>query len=346
MRNVAVLDEPTTVEGDLTMLARTTTRMGMLAFALGVALGACDYGAFSCSEHEECIDGDRIGLCQLDGWCSFSDMTCQSLQRYGELSGAEVAGECVPLPLDIPEYPGGADETLGGEEDDDSAGSGEPEFIHDDGTTEGGTDDSGGVPMDDCSDDPALALCLRFESVDGSTVYDDADPSVHGDLMGDASIGAGHHGDALSLPGVDGRLALGGAIDPVGSFSVDAWVWLADTSPAWAGIVDKWEADQGYWLGGANEPGGLSFWVNGTNVSVSTVPTEQWIHVVATFEVESGAMSLYVDGELVALGQHSGHANSMGKPLVMGHSVQDNAALQGRIDSVRIWNRLLELDEL
>ena len=196
--------------------------------------------------------------------------------------------------------------------------------------------------LDECPYDPTLALCLRFESVEGTTVHEDTDPSIRGELVGDAKIEPGPHGNALAFPGRDGRLLLDRAINPPGSFSIDVQLWMKDGAERWSGIVDNWMHDQGIWLGVTTRPGGLAFWVDGASISVEDVPKERWIHVLATFDVETGVMSMYIDSELVALGQHTGPATPLPRGLMLGWGEDDDAPFSGKLDTVRIWHRVLE----
>ncbi|MEM7154048.1 MAG: protein kinase [Myxococcota bacterium] len=196
--------------------------------------------------------------------------------------------------------------------------------------------------LDDCPYDPSLALCLRFESIEGSTVYEDTNPSIRGEISGDARIEPGPHGNALVLPGHDGRLTLDRPINPPGSFSIDLQLWMNDGAQRWSGIVDNWIKDEGIWLGVTTRPGGLAFWVDGVSISIEDVPKDRWIHVLATFDVGTGVMSMYVDGKLVALGQHSGPATPRPGPMILGWGVDDDAPFGGKVDTVRIWHRVLE----
>ena len=200
--------------------------------------------------------------------------------------------------------------------------------------------------VEQCPDDPALALCMSFESVDGKVVRDGAHPEIRGLLSGDATIGEGPFGNALVMPGKDGRVILDTVVDPPGSFSIDGWIWMAKDSPVWAGIVDKWVQYSGYWLGGTADIGGLAFWVDGISISTEDVPKEQWIHVAGTFDIDSGVMSLYIDGELVALGQHSGPATPSPSVLALGYAVLDDTPFRGKLEALRIWNRVLTEAEL
>ncbi|HET6584247.1 MAG TPA: DUF2341 domain-containing protein, partial [Nannocystaceae bacterium] len=72
--------------------------MGVRAFALGSAmtLAGCGPAAtFVCSADEDCRDGDRVGTCEADHYCSFPDDGCPSRRRYGERAPSDLAGECV-----------------------------------------------------------------------------------------------------------------------------------------------------------------------------------------------------------------------------------------------------------
>ncbi len=210
---------------------------------------------------------------------------------------------------------------------------------------------SGSAPAslfeDVCPDDPALVLCFRFDSVEGKTVYDDVDRSMRGTLSGDATIGEGRFGPGLVLPGKDGRITMDTQYDPAGSFSIDMWRWMDEGAVAWAGVVDKWVHDRGYWLGGTERSGGLALWVDNISISAEAAPQKRWTHVAGTFDIVSGVMSLYVDGNMVALGRHIGPVTPTDHhPLLLGWSVLDKGPFRGKLDSIRIWNRVLGPQEL
>lgn len=72
-------------------------RMWIVAATLGAAFGvvACGPGAFACIDSGECVDGSAQGTCEASGFCSFADIACPSMRRYGELAGDGLGGECV-----------------------------------------------------------------------------------------------------------------------------------------------------------------------------------------------------------------------------------------------------------
>ena len=73
------------------MRARALAFAGSIVFALGCGPDA----TFKCSEDDDCRDGDRIGTCEPDHYCSFLDPECPSGRRYGDLAPPELANQCV-----------------------------------------------------------------------------------------------------------------------------------------------------------------------------------------------------------------------------------------------------------
>lgn len=69
------------------MLRRTAVAMVGLSLTL-----SCVAQDFNCQDAEDC---GRDGQCEPSGYCSFPDTACPSGQRYGDLAGAGLAGECV-----------------------------------------------------------------------------------------------------------------------------------------------------------------------------------------------------------------------------------------------------------
>ncbi len=63
-----------------------------VAIVLGIAAtSGCGAGVFVCSDDASCSGG----VCQANGFCSFPDDGCPSMQRYGEHAPSGYAGECV-----------------------------------------------------------------------------------------------------------------------------------------------------------------------------------------------------------------------------------------------------------
>lgn len=64
---------------------------------LGLA-GCYPLGTYTCDQDAECNAGAEQGVCQASGFCSYPDGDCDSEQRYDNLAGSGLAGECVEAP--------------------------------------------------------------------------------------------------------------------------------------------------------------------------------------------------------------------------------------------------------
>jgi Tol biopolymer transport system component len=67
------------------------------ALVLGaVILTACRLtGTFECGLDDVCRRGDELGMCEVEGFCSFGDVDCASGRRYADSAGDGLANECV-----------------------------------------------------------------------------------------------------------------------------------------------------------------------------------------------------------------------------------------------------------
>ena len=68
----------------------TGVGVGLVSWAL---TGCTDSGSFACQDNEDCGDG----ICEVTGYCSFTDDSCASGRRYGDLAEQGLAGQCVAL---------------------------------------------------------------------------------------------------------------------------------------------------------------------------------------------------------------------------------------------------------
>lgn len=71
-------------------------RMWVVGLAVLAGPGCNAPEEYRCGNASMCMVGQLGGVCQATGYCSFPDGSCQSGQRYGELAGAGLGGDCVP----------------------------------------------------------------------------------------------------------------------------------------------------------------------------------------------------------------------------------------------------------
>ncbi|MFD1614153.1 LamG-like jellyroll fold domain-containing protein [Gelatiniphilus marinus] len=87
---------------------------------------------------------------------------------------------------------------------------------------------------------------------------------------------------------------------------------------------------------------------SGTNLNSGTaLPTNQWVHVAATYSSSNGLLKLYVNGEEVASTTKSGNLNTTATPFTIGKRPGANQYFfKGFIDEVRLFNKALSENEL
>jgi hypothetical protein len=74
-----------------------------VAIVLALVSACRIQAAFECDFDEQCRDGDTLGTCQLEKFCSFPDDGCASGQRFADNAGDGLAGTCIgeaPIPDD------------------------------------------------------------------------------------------------------------------------------------------------------------------------------------------------------------------------------------------------------
>lgn len=216
-------------------------------------------------------------------------------------------------------------------------------------TGDAGAGDAGG---DGAAVDPSLIAHLPLDLLDG-----DETPDVAG--MHDAtcvggncpSTVGGQIGGALSFDGVDDgmELASGSTLDPVRG-TVAVWLYLPAHPAAGAtvSVVGKAYGDgieNAYELW-VDDGGKLYLFAAGSHLDAPT-PLEEgrWTHVAATWGDDT--LRLYVDGE--EENTSSGTPLFDDSPVLLGmdrNNGIDESFLTGRLDDVRIHDRVLSAAEI
>ncbi|MBD3181390.1 hypothetical protein GF312_03800 [Candidatus Poribacteria bacterium] len=189
-----------------------------------------------------------------------------------------------------------------------------------------------------------LILMYTFDSgdVSGDTVADVSGTGNDGTAMGTVNYTSGMIGDALMLDGTDGYIE----IPAMGSFeqvSVECWVY----EEAFAGIQGivstwQWEAGKVHYKFESNQ---IQVDKNGAGKITADAEAQTWYHVVYTTDTIGDALKLYVDGELAADGPGGAGVNELWDERRVG-SEHDGRFLNGMVDEVRVYDRVLSADEV
>ncbi|MHC4603162.1 MAG: LamG-like jellyroll fold domain-containing protein, partial [Planctomycetota bacterium] len=188
---------------------------------------------------------------------------------------------------------------------------------------------------------------------------------AHWKLDGNAAdpVGGNHgtvHGNPVWIVGqLDGALGLDGSGDYVdcgndgslnltNNFSISAWFNLDNTGPVLLickGNVPAWESGGAYTILCIPSNGILAFYVRDSSnteyaYAIAATPLNEWTHVVGTFS--DGNIIIYKDGvlgESTGLGAPAIHSND--EPLAIGADGDGGMPFDGRLDDVRIYDRVL-----
>ncbi|WP_426750370.1 LamG-like jellyroll fold domain-containing protein [Myxococcus sp. Y35] len=179
----------------------------------------------------------------------------------------------------------------------------------------------------------------------GGTTADATAHGVTGTLVNGPVWTAGKQGSAVELDGTDDRIDLGNPshLQLTGAMTVSAWVWV-DAFAENGRIINKQggSTNRG-WSLNVESGGYASFQVASSATSLvlvdgTALPTGQWVHLAGTYE-PGVALRLYVNG--VPGSQRNSTLN-----VAIGNRPVGGTPFNGRIDEVRVYNRVLTPAEL
>ncbi len=202
----------------------------------------------------------------------------------------------------------------------------------------------------------------------GDGTANDIQGTHHGTLQNGTSFSGGIVGQAFNMDGVDDHVSISGSsVLGVQSLTIDAWIYPTDLSISrpiveYAGVTGPagphlWQSVS---ASGGQLPGALTANIRdsssgnhvvGTTTAVLTA--NQWQHVAVTYDGQSGAAAVYVNGASVAtanLGTFNPQTPFFGV-LLGQRPVQSTDSLGGRtfagaMDEVEIFNRALAATEI
>lgn len=189
-------------------------------------------------------------------------------------------------------------------------------------------------------------------------VLDSSGNARHGTVDGKVAWAAGQttypqpHDLALQLDGArPNGVSAGHALNAMQSFSVTAWV-RADKS----GIDQAVASQDGSFLLGATSSGAWGFVMYNTvtggtqgRVTGGAIKTGAWAHLVGVYDAGAKRMALYVNGALVASGDHAQTADLADGRLRLGYWQNGSSAeghFAGAMDDVAVYSRQLFSEEI
>ena len=183
---------------------------------------------------------------------------------------------------------------------------------------------------------------LDEADVDGEVVMDASDSGNNAKLVGSLGFAEGPVGDALVFTAAADNYV---EIPALGGFefaSVECYAFEA----AFAGIQGiistwMWTAGKVHYKFQGNQ---IQVDKNGGQKIVFAAEANAWYHIIYTTDTAANELKLYVDGELVAEGVAGAQPENMDERRI--GSEHNGRYLNGMIDNVRIYDRVLSADEV
>ena len=197
--------------------------------------------------------------------------------------------------------------------------------------------------------DPSLVGWWKLDADSGTVAVDWSGNGNHGTLQGDPQWVPGQVGGALAFDGSGDYVDCGDSpsLTITGDITVMCWIKVAAFTKTWETILGK--GDDSYRMSrGPSDGDSIHFGASGTgtNLDANTeVTTDTWRHVAAVYDGTNKIV--YIDGAEDARLASTGPIDTSSYNLFIGaNSQQVGRNLTGLVDDVRIYNRVLTLDEI
>lgn len=187
-----------------------------------------------------------------------------------------------------------------------------------------------------------------------NNVTDSSDHGNDGTMSGNPEFVPGRiRGTALKLNSSLDYVTISESPDfSVTSFTLSVWVKIPRPIPeGWRTIVEhnRWGRN---WFGLWKSANGNKFhfrWTNSGKATEdyhSTISPDSWYHVAATYDATEKTAKLYLNGRLDVTVQNASAPEPVVAKLRIGKNLDDNEEFEGIIDEVRVYNRVLDEQEI
>ncbi|WP_158625245.1 nucleoside hydrolase-like domain-containing protein [Corallococcus terminator] len=203
--------------------------------------------------------------------------------------------------------------------------------------------------------DPSLRGEWKLDEGQGGTTADGSSFQQSGTLLNGPVWVAGHQGSAVEFDGVDDRIDLGNPthLRLTGAMTLSAWVFIDDFAGNGRIVNKQGGSGSRGWSLNVEAGGFASFQVASSATQLvlvngaSSLPTGQWIHLAGTYE-PGVALRLWVNGVQDAALTTGVPASQYNPSLnvALGNRPGGGTPFNGRIDAVRVYDRVLGAAEL
>lgn len=347
-----------------------------------MVFSGCRTEPFGCESNDQCQVDAAAGVCEANGYCSFSDPECDSGRRYSNLAGGGLAGLCVNTPAETT-GPGSSSgpgtttvtpmtglttelTTVGSSSSASSTTADETSTTASEST---GTGTTGGLDSGSTGEpgiDDGLVVYLSF---DEPPQDDEGTIPVDPGLL-PASCSNISNGCPALVPGVVGMAGQFDGIDDVITVADDDRLHLQESLSMclWARRTGSFGTDYALLAGKAFSDSGANsyeFYLSNLNEETGTCTvnfstdspsafasrsdslSNEWTHLCGVWDGE--AWRLYLNGKLSGLEPLEAVPSYDANPFLVGADNEPGLLTHffpGEIDEVRLYDRALSPDEV
>lgn len=204
-----------------------------------------------------------------------------------------------------------------------------------------------------------LVLYMPLDEGSGTATQDLSANGFEGEVMGNAKWVDGQFGTALQFEAAADHVVVedDAAFHLEGAITQAAWVQLDRLPSAHAIICGTRQSGATRHIGfgfGMNPNNGIKVWTNGAaggfkdiNDNATKLETGKWYYLAYTHtDANNGLVEISVDGVVT-------HSEESGNPVAPAENTSavtigtwSGEAWTGSVDEVRLWNRVLSIDEI
>lgn len=195
---------------------------------------------------------------------------------------------------------------------------------------------------------PAPLAHWRFDAGSGSVAVDSSGNNWNGTIVGNITWTTGKANGGLQFDGSTSYITVGD-ISAVQNLSIEAWIFIAPGTNGDRMIMSK-GSEYDFRI---NDTGILSATTGNTTLNYpsfnfySTGNTNQWHHLVYTFDDTLNTHKLYRNGVEVASGTNTGSVFNSPDSLWLGRHTNINfATFLGKLDEVKVYGQALTSGEV
>jgi len=183
---------------------------------------------------------------------------------------------------------------------------------------------------------------LDEKDIDGDVVKDVSGNGNDAKIIGKLEIVPGVIDECLKFDGQQNYVEIP-ALGDWEQASVECWAYAETLAPSYQGIVSTWQwaADKVHFKFESHQ---IQVHKNDGVKITFNCEEQKWYHIVYTCDTKANELKLYVNGELVDQGAAGSTPQNFNERRI--GSEHDGRYLNGMVDEVRLYNRILSEDEV